>query len=111
MKRSPLKRSTKRIAQESEKHRLERELRREVVRQVRERDRVCQGEAVHALARVPCSGALEVHEVISRAQWRKGYLDPANCALLCHSAHMWVTAHPMGAHALGLVKWSYERGT
>lgn len=87
----------------------EQDQRRAVVAFVHKRDRVCQAQAVHALTDVPCSGPLDCHELVSRAQWRAGIYDARNVALCCRSAHTWITAHPVGAHALGLLLWSYER--
>jgi len=54
-----------------------------------------------------CGGPLsgpdyEVHEIITR---RRGgsKTDPTNCVALCSHAHRWVTAHPCGAEAIGLM--------
>ena len=109
LKRTPLKRATKPIARFSERRESEREARAVVVALVRRRDKVCQGGAVHALARVPCEGPLDCHEIIARSAWSAGYLEPSNCVLLCRASHMHVTTHPHFGHAIGLVKWSWER--
>lgn len=44
----------------------------------------------------------EVHEIITRGRGGST-TDPSNCVALCHAAHTWVTAHPAGAEALGLM--------
>lgn len=99
MKRSRLApRSPKRIAEDAE--------RKAVVRLVRERDRVCQANAI--VFDVSCAGPLDVHEVIPRSAWRAGYLDPANCILVCRAHHDWIGANPDQAHAFGLHGYSWE---
>lgn len=96
-------------AAESVRHLSQRDRRAEVRRIVLARDKVCQGDAVLALTRIQHGGPLDVNEIIPRAQWAAGYLDPDNCVLLCRAHHDWVTAYAHGAHALGLRKWAHER--
>lgn len=93
----------------SDRRLSEQDRRAEVVRLVHLRDRKCQAGAVHALARVPCKGTLDAHEIINRSQWARGYLDADNVILVCRSAHSWITSHPTGAHALALHLESWER--
>jgi hypothetical protein len=95
----------------SPRREAELEKRREVVQAVHDRDRVCRADALVAVASVPHSGALVVHELVSRAQWAKGYLRVDNCVLLCTAHHQYVHGHPYLAHCFGLLKWSHERGT
>lgn len=97
------------MAVRSAKRENEAEVRAEVVAFVRKRDRVCRAGALVALAQVPHGGALHVHELISRAQWAAGYLEPDNCLLVCAAHHRHIHDHPHAAHALGLLKWSWER--
>lgn len=105
---SSLKRS-RAPKRESDKHRAQRPTREAVVAAVHARDKVCQGSALVALARIPHSGPLEVHELIPRGQWAAGYLVVSNCILICHDHHAFVTTHAHTAHALGLRLWSWER--
>lgn len=93
----------------SERRANERDERARVVALVVARDQTCQAQAVHALAKVPCSGPLDCHERIPRSAWPGGYLEPSNVILVCRSAHDWIDNHPNGAHALGLHGYSHER--
>ncbi len=95
------------IAQESAKHRSERDERAVVVAQVRSRDRTCR--AAHLVSERPCGGPLDVHETIQRSLWAAGYLDPTNCVLVCRQHHEWIDAHVERAHTLGLLRHSWER--
>lgn len=86
-----------------------------VVAQVLDRDGGCQwskaclhGGALH-LTGLPCAGPLDVHEIIPRSAWAKGYLEPSNCIALCRAHHGWVGDHPTDAHAMGLHGYSWER--
>jgi hypothetical protein len=47
-------------------------------------------------------GNVQVHEMVTRGRGGS-ILDPDNCVALCPPAHSWVTAHPRGAEALGLM--------
>jgi len=49
----------------------------------------------------------EVHEILTRARGGS-ILDRSNCVALCHSCHAWITVHPKEAHAIGMVKSSWE---
>lgn len=97
------------IAQASAKRLSQQERRTEVIAEVHARDKVCQGGALVALAQIPHGGPLDVHELIARSQWAAGFLEPANCILLCRKHHDFVTTHAYSAHALGLRLWSWER--
>jgi hypothetical protein len=94
------------LRQRSKKREAEEELRREVCRKVRRRDRVCQAKAV--VPKVYCGGPLDVHEVIPRSAWAKGYLDESNCLLVCRNHHDWIGDHPDDAHDFGLHGYSWE---
>lgn len=93
------------IRRESAKHKSERLEREMICRLVRERDRTCQ--ATSAPGR--CSGQTDVHEVIPRSAWRRGYLVIENCLLVCRTHHEWIEDYPDAAHALGLHGYSWER--
>ena len=98
------------IRQESAKHKAERAEREAVKRRVRARDRTCQARERGAPGR--CGGPLDVHEVIPRSAWRKGYLVDDNCMLVCRDHHDWIDNHPEQdgpAHTLGLHGFSWER--
>lgn len=100
----------KRVNAVSDKRLAERPTRQAVVAAVHARDRTCQG--VHMIPgheKWDCAGPLDVHEVIPRSAWAKGYLEPANCVLLCRKAHDWVGDNPEAAHAVGLHGYSWER--
>ena len=45
---------------------------------------------------------IEVHEIVTRARWRQGVLDPENRVCLCQTHHDWVTEHPERARPMGL---------
>jgi len=93
-------RSAKRVAQAEE--------RRRVVEFVHQRDHSCR--AADIVPEVACAGPLDVDEVISRASWAAGYLDPTNCQLLCRAHHRWKHEHPAAAVVRGLSRWSWHRG-
>lgn len=93
------------IRQESKKHKNDRAERDMIVRLVRSRDRTCQA----AFAPGHCAGPLDVHEVIPRSAWRKGYLVVENCKLVCRRHHDWIGENPDEAHTLGLHGFSWER--
>lgn len=114
MKRVPLKAM-------SDKRRRDLVLRKQVVREVHDRDRTCQffhflHDAMFQSAGTvdgyptECAGPLDVHEIIPRSAWPGGWLVPSNCVLLCrHGHHRWVTDNPSAAHAIALHGFSYER--
>lgn len=93
------------IRRESEKHKSERLERAMVCRLVRQRDRTCQ--AKEAPGR--CGGELDVHEIIPRSVWKKGYLVIENCLLVCRAHHDWIDDNPEDARELGLHRYSWER--
>lgn len=98
-----------RLRRESEKAKSNRELRREVVAQVRRRDaNRCRGR--NAVPDVACWGDLQPHELIRRAQWPGGIFVVDNVILLCEAHHRWTHAEPDAACAAGLLRRSYERG-
>lgn len=93
--------------------------RAEVVQIVRERDQWCRlnPRSVHyprvqvdALqADLPyCAGQLDVHEVLTRARGGN-YLDPDECVLVCRHHHDWIDTHQMEAHALGMLRHSWDQ--
>lgn len=113
MKRTPL-------SPMSKKRRRDLEARRQVIRLVHERDEQCvfwpyvwgspawvEGDLQGAP--VTCMEPLDVHEIIPRSAWSGGWLDPANCVLICRAHHQWVTEHPAEAHRIGLHGFSWER--
>jgi hypothetical protein len=81
--------------------------RRRVVAFVHLRDRSCRAAAL--VPSVPCSGRLDVHEIIPRSAWGNGALEESNAILLCSAHHRWTHLHPTEAHCAGLRKWSWER--
>lgn len=102
----------------SKRRRSEQVARREVVAQVHYRDRVCQAPGKLMMLPVGhvgldiiqvCSGPLDVHEIIPRSAWPKGYLDPGNCILVCRRHHNWIGDHPRSAALVGLHKFSWDR--
>lgn len=67
---------------------------------------VCAGAA--KVPHVRCSGALDPHEPLTRA--RGGSItDPENLTWICRGHHDWVHANPKHAHAVGLLKHSWEK--
>lgn len=92
----------------SEKRIGNRELRARLCERVLARDghRCVAGRAVPTVA---CSGPLDVHEVIPRSAWAKGYLVLSNCRTVCRAHHDWIGLHPLEAHRLGLHGFSWER--
>ena len=99
MKRSPLRRM-------SRKRRRLLARRREVVREVHERDQVCQG--AERLPLIACRGPLDVHELAPRSVDCHGWLIPERTVLLCRRHHAHVTDYPLEAHSVGLHKFSWE---
>lgn len=125
MKRSPLKRSTKRIKR-TPLARIGRRLnskkaeRADVVANVRHRDKVCQFHVY--LQQAPLKwqliinldldcwhSILDVHEIIPRSAWPDGELVESNCVLICRRHHIWIDQHPELAHEIGLHGFSWER--
>lgn len=97
------------IRRESDKHKLEKELRREVVRAAERRDgNRCQ--ARNLVTEVKCEWPLDPHEIIPRSAWRAGYLELDNVVMVCRAHHDWIDDNPESAHVLGLHGYSYERG-
>jgi 5-methylcytosine-specific restriction endonuclease McrA len=99
------------IRHRSPKKQLEVPEREHVRLAVQARDLVCIPILMGAPGRCasPDGGRprLEVHEVKTRARGGST-LNLANCLLTCQRHHDWITAHPVEAHALGLVRWSWE---
>lgn len=97
-----------RLSPESERHRSERETRRDVIMAVHARDRYCVAETLWP--EITCGGPLDVDEIVPRSAWMQGYLDPANCQVLCRRHHE-AKHHidPRRARALGLLQ-SPRRG-
>lgn len=91
----------------SDRRRGEQTERERVRREVRRRDRSCRARDL--IPAVRCGGPLDVHEIIPRSAWRKGYLVVDNCVLICRAHHQWVDANPDEAHANGLHGYSFER--
>lgn len=80
--------------------------RRGVREAVIHRDRSCR--AIERGVPGACGGPLDVHEILPRSADASGYLDPANCILLCRRHHEWVGANPSAAHDVGLHRYSWE---
>lgn len=91
----------------SKKREAEEAARREVRQIVRSRDRACRAKG--AVPDVHCNGPLDVHEVIPRSAWAKGYLVVDNCVLVCRAHHDWIDDNPDQAHELGLHGYSWEK--
>jgi 5-methylcytosine-specific restriction endonuclease McrA len=100
-------RSFTRLRPMSKRRRRELRQRAQVRVEVLERDGGCV--ARDRLPQVSCSGGdLDVHELVRRSQWRAGWLYASNCVAICRRHHDYVGLHPEHAHAVGLVRWSYE---
>ena len=97
-------RSRKPIPQVSARRLAERPERARVRAEVLKRDGGCRGRGLipgRCGSPWPDRPPLEVHEVISRGQWARGYLVPENCLALCQVHHDWVTANPAESLRLG----------
>jgi hypothetical protein len=106
-RRTPGPARQSRVKRQSAKRRAERALRVEVVAAARLRDGGCV-----AKGRVPgveCAGPLDGDEIIARSAWPGGHLVLENVQTLCRAHHEWKHAHPIAAHDLGLLRWSWER--
>lgn len=57
---------------------------------------------------VACEGPIDPHEPLTRARGGS-IVDPANVVFLCRRHHGWVHGNPEKAHALGLLRHSWER--
>lgn len=68
-----------------------------------------QCRAAPLVPHVACGGGLDVHEIIPRSAWARGWLVVANCLTICRFHHRWVDVHPTDAHAVGLHGFSWER--
>lgn len=103
----PLKR-TGRLSQRSKTREEEAADRRIVVLEVLARDRnACRASAL--VPAVSCRGPLDVHEVIPRSAWAKGYLVAGNAVAVCRAHHDWIGEHPTEAATLGLHGYSWQR--
>lgn len=102
---APLKRRRPVRSQSPQRMAL-RDLRKLVVEQVHDRDRVCQAE--HLVRDVTCGGPLDVHEIIPRSAWVDGTYSTTNCVLVCRNHHRWIDANPDAAHAAGLHGYSWQ---
>lgn len=107
LKRTELKRGTKRLARgkallrkapkggrrgwnstlprESKKHAAQRSLRQRVDTEVRARDRGCVGPRRGLPGE--CRGREDVHEVVFRSRDSSSYLNPDRCVTLCRRHH------------------------
>jgi len=121
MKRTPLRRkkplnagqssATKRpIARRSKKMQQIYVERRKLVKEMLEANPLCEGgeliwhfDTAHRCTRT----TTEVHEILTRARGGS-ILDRSNCVALCHSCHAWITEHPKEAHAMGMMKNSWD---
>jgi hypothetical protein len=52
----------------------------------------------------PCSGHLDVHEIVPRSVWPDGDLDENNCVLLCRVHHSWLDGDRYLAEQIGLYR-------
>lgn len=108
MKRSAVKRSSKRIARRSERALALLGERASAVDEAWDRDRGrCQAE--HLVPEVRCGGPLDPHEIIPRSVWPGGERVVMNIAIICRNHHCWIDNHPDAAHAVGLHGYSWER--
>lgn len=97
----------------SEKRKAEKPKRDRVRQEVLARDGGCTGRGVlpgRCASPFPDRPRLEVHEVISRGRWAKGYLVPENCRALCQVHHDWVTEHPDEAEKEGFLASAPQPG-
>lgn len=84
--------------------------RRRLVKEMLEANPLCEGgeliwhfDTSHRCTRT----TTEVHEILTRARGGS-ILDKDNCVALCHSCHAWITEHPKEAHAMGMMKNSWD---
>lgn len=106
-------RSRQKLPAMSPRRKAEKPKRDRVRQEVLARDRGCTGRGVlpgRCASPFPDRPDLEVHEVISRGRWAKGYLVPENCRALCQRHHDWVTAHPDEAEDLGFLESAPQPG-
>lgn len=97
----------------SARRKREAPIRGQVRAEVLERDGGCTARGIapgECGSPFPSRPNLEVHEVVSRARWRAGYLEPSNCRTFCQLHHDWVTEHPKEAEALGLLAKASQPG-
>lgn len=98
-------RKTNRLPAMSEKRKAEKPKRDRVRQEVIARDGGCVARGLlpgRCASPFPDRPPLEVHEVISRGRWAKGYLVADNCRALCQVHHDLVTAEPDLAEKVGL---------
>lgn len=126
MKRTPIKRSSKRINPRSEKREAIAQERREFVARIIFERPYCQGPALLAL--LVREGTLshldrsvvsvtvhdcgrrstEVHEKLKRSRGGS-ILDPENVLALCHSCHRFTESEPRLATLAGMLTPSWEK--
>jgi len=110
IKRTPLARGTKKIAQVSKKRAKVNAVRRRVIAEVLKTR--CRCEAGHAICTVDRKHrclyeAHDIHEPLTRA--RGGSItDPNNMIVVCRACHDWIHIHPDGATSIGLLVHSYN---
>lgn len=111
MKRSPLRRVSK-------KHAAELDVRREFVREQLSHRQWCEAGKIifEYLSKISqlhghqcMNAATELHEPLtrSRAPGLETIVDPANSVAICRSCHMWIHSHPAHATQIGLLKSGY----
>ena len=99
MKRTPLRRVSKKRAKEQRR-------RRQFVAEELARRELCEAGAVIYLQgkQARCSGlAVELHEPLTRARGGS-ILDPDNTVAICRNCHRWIHEHPEAATELGLLQ-------
>lgn len=98
-------RSRQKLPAMSPRRKAEKPKRDRVRQEVLARDGGCVARGVlpgRCASPFPDRPPLEVHEVISRGRWAKGYLVADNCRALCQVHHDLVTAEPILAEKVGL---------
>jgi hypothetical protein len=95
----------------SAKRRANQPTRTAVNKFVHDRDRYCRFFDYTTPEAVPIAHGFgfDVHEKCERSSWSGGYLDPANCVLLCRVHHRWVDDNRDAAEACGLLIKSWNR--
>ena len=94
MKRTPLKRSTKRIKTR------DRKIPDSVRAEVFTRDMGCVAQRL--VAEVRCSGTLDAHHVLMRSQGGQDTVE--NLKVLCRAHHEWVHRNPARSYDLDLLR-------
>lgn len=110
LKRTEMKRGTKRIpARSSKMEKIYRERRPLVARMLKENEWCEQCIKIQKIDPEHRCGlrTVDVHEILTRGRGGS-ILSSSNLVAICRPGHDWLGAHPPEAQQIGLTRWSWE---